>query len=447
LFIVLSLFTLYLFMMGYVSTSFLRTGGSLFAQVALTVSVGILINYCLMLTGQPITRVFAVGVLIALWGVRTFYVDLRNRPANTIDEFKAPVFSLCCIGYILIVYYLAIFSEPLLRWDARSIWFFQARMIWIEGALRQQSGWNHSSIEFSHPDYPKLVPTIAAQLAYLRGYWNEFIPKGSLFVMLVPLTLWVFSFWQKSVSFIFLVLTFFFSLGVAWLSNGLMDGYLALYAGVALLSFGRYLSERRDTDLYAGVCALGIAANIKNEGLLFDLCLITALLIIGAAYGEVSPTELARRVRTDSRLVRVLILSIAPTAMWTIYKNAWGLQNDLTEDPSAVWSRLLNRVSDGFSLRYVLGYLTTRATSIWVVIGLLAVTAIFSARQRFTLPRGAIVAATASALYVSGLYVVYLSSPNLTFHLFTSATRTMATASVAIFVSMFFLLSALEVKT
>jgi len=177
------------------------------------------------------------------------------------------------------------------------------------------------------------------------------------------------------------------------------------------------------------------------------LCLITALLIIGAAYGEVSPTELARRVRTDSRLVRVLILSIAPTAMWTIYKNAWGLQNDLTEDPSAVWSRLLNRVSDGFSLRYVLGYLTTRATSIWVVIGLLAVTAIFSARQRFTLPRGAIVAATASALYVSGLYVVYLSSPNLTFHLFTSATRTMATASVAIFVSMFFLLSALEVKT
>jgi hypothetical protein len=177
------------------------------------------------------------------------------------------------------------------------------------------------------------------------------------------------------------------------------------------------------------------------------LCLVIAFLIIGAAYADLNPVALAKSVRRDPRLVTVLVLSIAPTIVWTFYKSAWGLQNDLTDNPSAVWARLLNRLSDGFSLQYVLNYLTMRATSIWVVIGLLAVTAIFSARQRLTLHRGAIVAATASALYMCGLYVVYLSAPSLTFHLFTSATRTMATASVAIFVSMFFLLSALEVKT
>lgn len=283
--------------------------------------------------------------------------------------------------------------------------------------------------------------------SFLRGKGGLFEPKGSLLVMLVPLTLWVFSFRRKSVTFIFLVLTFFFSLGVAWISNGMMDGFLALYCGAALLSFGRYLSERRDADLYSGVCALGIGASLKNEGLLFALCLITTFFFIRLAYAELSLGQPVKRIRTDSQLAKILILSIAPTLMWTICKKPWGLQNDVVGDPSAALSRLSNRLFDGFSPQYVLDYLTVRGTSIWVLAGLLAVTVIFWVGQRLTLPRGALVAATASALYVCGLYVVYLSTPqDLTFHLFTSATRTMATVSVALLVSMFFLLSALEVK-
>ena len=433
-------------MMGYVLTRFLRGTGRLFEQVALTISVGILINYCLTLTGQTLTRVFMAGMILALLGVLRLSTDFRIRSANRISEYKPALFSVCCIIYILAVYYLAIFSEPLLHWDARSIWFFHAKMIWTEGALRQHAGWTHPSLAFSHPDYPKLVPAIAAQLAHVKGYWNEFLPKGSLLVILVPLILWVFSFRQKRVSFIFLVLMFFFSLN-AWLSNGYMDGYLAMYCGVALLSVGRYLSERRDTDLHSGMCALGIAASIKNEGLLFGVCLMTALLFISPAYPEFSLAQLAKRIRTDSLFAKVLILSIAPTFMWTIYKEAWGLQNDVAGDPLAGLSRLANRLSDGFSAQYVLNYLTVRASAIWVVIGLLAVILIFSVRQRLTLHRGALVAAIASVLYVCGLYVAYLSTPlDLNFHLGTSAIRTMATATMALFVSIFFLLSGLEVN-
>ena len=447
MFIVLSLFTLYLFMIGYLSTSFLRVRGRFFQEAALTLSVGILINYCLMLTGQPITRVFIAGTILALWGVLRFYTDLRTLLADRVGDYKMPVFSACFIIYVLVVYYFAIFSEPLARWDARSIWFFHAKMIWTEGALRQQTGWNHPSVAFSHPDYPKLIPTIAAQLAYLKGYWNEFLPKGSLLVMLVPLTLWVFSFRQKSVSFILLVLTFFFSLGVAWLANGFMDGYLALYCGAALLSFGRYLSERRDTDLCSGVCALGIAASLKNEGLLFALCLITSLLLISQVYPEFTFRQAAKRIRTDSRLARILIISIAPTLMWTICKMTWGLENDVAGDPLNAWSRLSNRWVDGFSAHYVLNYHTQRTTTLWVAIGLLLITAIFSVHQKSTLHRGALIAVTTSALYFCGLYVAYLSTPlDLNFHLGTSAIRTMATAGTALLVGLFFLLSGLEVN-
>jgi len=129
LFIVLSLFTLYLFLIGYVSTGFLKARDDLSEQVALTLSVGILINYCLMLTGQTITRVFIAGAIVAVWGMVKFFTDLRVRPASGASAYKTPVFSLLCIIYILAVYYLTILSEPLARWDARSIWFFHAKMI------------------------------------------------------------------------------------------------------------------------------------------------------------------------------------------------------------------------------------------------------------------------------------------------------------------------------
>src|SRR5437870_115734 len=327
-----------------------------------------------MLTGQTITRVFIAGAIVAVWGMVKFFTDLRVRPASGASAYKTPVFSLLCVIYILAIYYLTIFSEPLARWDARSIWFFHAKMIWTEGALRQQTGWNHPSLGFSHPDYPKLVPTIAAQLAYLKGYWNEFLPKGSLLVMLLPLVLWVFSFRRKSVSFILLVLVFFFSLGAAWLSNGLMDGYLIMYCGAALLLFGLYLSEGRDTDLYSGVCASGIAASLKNEGVLLGLCLVVALVVITASYPDSSLRQFARRIRTDSQLARTLIFSIAPTIMWTISTKAWGLQNDIAGDPSAAWSRLSNRLVVGFSPQYVLNYLAVRAITIWVVMALLGLT-------------------------------------------------------------------------
>jgi len=39
---------------------------------------------------------------------------------------------------------------------------------------------------FSHPDYPLLVPILAAQAANLAGFWNEQLPKSALVLLLVP---------------------------------------------------------------------------------------------------------------------------------------------------------------------------------------------------------------------------------------------------------------------
>lgn len=446
MFIVLSLFTLCLFLVGYLATPFLRAEGRLFEQVALTIGLGLLINYCLVLTGLTLTRVLIAGIIMGLLGALKFSSDLRGRLKQGIRERETTVFAACGLTYLLAVYYLEILSEPLLRWDARSVWFFQAKMIWIEGAFRQQAGWAHPSLVFSSPAYPKLVPVIAAQLASVKGYWNEFFPKGSLLVMLVPLLFWIFSFRKKSVGFLLLVLVYFFSLD-SWLGNGYMDAYLFMYCGVALLLFGRYLSGKRDTDLYSAICALGIAASLKNEGLLFGSCFVTALLCMSARRWRLSFQQFAKRIRTDSLFVRALLLSIAPTLMWAICRYAWGLQNNLTADVPSVVSRLSSRLFDGASPQYVLRFLILQASAIWAVVGLLVVTVVFSVYQKVELHRGALVAAATSALYFCGLYVAYLITPtDLFFLLSTSAARTMATASVGLLVCLFFLLSGLEVN-
>jgi len=446
--IVLSLFTLYLFWLGCVPISFSKANGRIFEQVALAIGVGMLLNFSLVLTGQSIGRVFAAGMILAIWGALRWFAAFRVRPLPAGPPgLSAGLFSVGCMVCLLAVYYFQILSEPLVNWDARSIWFFHAKMIWAEGALRQSTGWNHPSLAFSNPDYPKLVPAIAAQLAYLKGAWNEFLPKGSLLVMLVPLTLWIFSFRQKSVSFILLILMFFFSLD-AWLWNGYMDGYLVLYSAVTLLLFGRYLAEQRDVDLYSGMSALGISANLKNEGLLYSLCLISALFIISRRSPAFSLRVYARRIGTDAVFASVLLISIAPTIMWTICKQAWGLQNDLAANPSGGLLRLTDRLFDGVSSQYVLHFLIIRASAARLLVGLLAITVMFAAYQRLKLHRGALVAATTSALYVCGIFLVYLSTPHndLPFYLLTSAARTMTTASVGLLVAVFFLLVDLEVK-
>lgn len=444
MFFVLSLFALYVFLIGYAAGAFARAAGGPLEKLALAFGTGVLINYCLVLSGQPLTRVWVAGLVLAACGAARFIRDLLSWRPRQHGANRTLAFSIACILYLLGTYYFLILSEPLFRWDARSVWFFKARMIWAAGGLNEHAGWTHPSVGFSTPHYPNLVPAIAAQLVYLKGYWNEFFPKGSLLIILLPLLLWVFSFSKSRVSFVLLVLASFLSLG-AWLSNGYMDGYLALYGGVALLSFGRYLADGREVDLYSGICTLGIVASLKNEGVLFGFCAILSLLIVSSVAGAVGTRSFVNRLRTDRLLVIVVLISVAPTLIWTIYRQAWDLQSAITAEPLNGLSRLGSRLTDGHSPLYVMSFLTVRATAFWMLIGLVAAVAAFANVRGVKLHRGGVVAVTTAGLYVGGLALVYLSTPaDLFFHLSTSATRTVTTASMAMVVGLFFLLSGFE---
>ncbi len=446
MFIVLSLFLLYLFLVGSALISLTRVKGGPVEQAALMLGSGVLVNFCLVLTGLDFSRLFAAGLIVALFGAYRLWNDRGAWYEQWRCQSARSSFTiLCALAFATIygLYYFEVLSSPIEQWDARSMWFFHAKMIWADGALRQHGGWNHPSVAFSNPDYPKLIPSIAAQLAYLKGYWNEFLPKGSLFVMLAPVMLWIFTFRKAGVSFLLLTLSFFLSLGY-WFWNAYMDWYLAMYSGVALLSFGRYFSKGRATDLYSGACALGIAASIKYEGQLFVLSWAVAVLVLGFFYREVSVWQLMRRVRTDYTFLVMLLLAITPTLIWALDKRAWGLGSDLARNPSTSVALIATRIADSSTAIYVLQRMTMNRTAMLIVLELVVLVGMFSICRGITLNRGAVVAVTTALLYTSGLYVIYMSTRNLDWHIGTSVYRTMMVPCVSLVVSMFLLLSDLE---
>jgi hypothetical protein len=445
LFIVLSLSALYLFLLGYAASAGVGRQEPSMTGAALAISAGILLNFCLMLTGQPMSRVLVAGGAAAAYGLVRFVSVIRSKWDGKRIDGPIALAAWLAVAALLVAYYVQILSEPLEHWDARSIWFFHARMIWVADGLRSSAGWAHPSIAFSNPDYPKLVPAVAAELAHLKGFWNDYFPKASLLIMLMPVALWVFSLWRARPSFVLLLAAFFFALE-AWLWNGYMDGLLVIYAGVALLLIGRYAAERRDVDLYSAICAAGIAANLKNEGLLFAVSfLVAAFLGVGGSFRS-RVARFAHRVRSDGLFVRAAILSALPTIMWFVLKKAWHLQSDLTRNPLDGAARFWARFLDGTSALDVFAYLTTEATAIWWLAALVGVAAAVSLRRRIALHPGALIAAAAALLYFAGLYVVYLSTPHdiLDFYLSTSAIRTMATVTMSLLVGLFFLIAGLE---
>ena len=72
MFIVLSLSTLYLAALGCAVFPFTKVTGNFLNRAALALALGILVNYCLMLTGQTIGRVLLAGLALGMLGALRF---------------------------------------------------------------------------------------------------------------------------------------------------------------------------------------------------------------------------------------------------------------------------------------------------------------------------------------------------------------------------------------
>jgi hypothetical protein len=352
--------------------------------------------------------------------------------------------------YFFFLYLIKIPAEPLMHWDARSIWFFHAKMIREAGSIGLPAGWQHPSLQWSHADYPKLIPALAAQLGLLRQKWNEYLPKLSLFLLFLPALFWITALAKRRFSFAFLAIVSFFGTGfLLW--NGYMDGYLALYASLAILHFGLYWQERNKLDFLIGLCSLGIITNLKNEGLVFTFCLFLASVVALKEHGKLTLMRYLKPPVTSW----ILLITAAPATLWSLFCVIWPLKSWIAADTSPeagvsgnALHRLIERLTDGHSARMIFEAMTFRLTTLnsTILLTLIALMTLLARRRR--IPTPFIFALATSLGYFAVLYLVYLTTPlELQWHLSTSVGRTVTTVQMGLMIGVFFLMRALEEET
>jgi hypothetical protein len=318
----------------------------------------------------------------------------------------------------VIVLGLMILSSPTVEWDARSIWFFHAKRVWIGNNLY---AYLDDYAPWSHNDYPPMLAATAASLARSLARWNEVFPRLSVLILILPVLLASVQLLPSRAVFVALLGSLFvFSLAVKdfGLLTGYMDLILGLYYAAAAMVLARMppFAPRGTTTAPSGtgwqlacfILFVSIFPMLKNEGILGAIILL-ALFAIRA-------------------LRRPLLIFLAPLAfvpwllVWKIPVLSWGVSGDLFG--SGLIERALLRMADRQSLALILG---TFVAETWPsAIVFLTVYATLGRRD----PAGFVVAAAFFLAYSAGLIAIYLLTPHdLLWHLNTSASRVYGAAN------------------
>jgi hypothetical protein len=269
----------------------------------------------------------------------------------------------------------------------------------------------------------------------VAGFWNEHFPKAALLSLLVPAIVGAAAVIPSAgVSASYLFLAVFFAVG-SWLWNGAMDGYLAIYTALSTLFVGRWFDRGDDADLHASFIFLGVATNLKNEGMLFCLALLASGLVL-AAFGR--PVAM-RSVLKRPAMWAWLGFSVLAIAWWYSLKWKWGIATD----PFVRLDRLVARLSDGS----VTGLLNTLliGNGVAEAFGLCLIAAGLTRTLRVQVSHGAWLPLLAAVIYFTAMTLVYLATPfDFEWHVASSSERTMLTVTAVLGASTFTFLQSIE---
>lgn len=407
-------------------------------MLAMATATGLLVNYALGMITSDISHTAAMAAAIGLTST-AFIVTASGRGG------LAALFGLGWLRGLLAVAVLLLYAgpilfEPLQAWDARSIWFFQAKRIFFDGGFAMPGGWGNAAYWFSHIDYPKLLPLLAAQMAQGFGTWNEHLPKAALLALLAPVVLGLLGAARRISAALLLLGGLLLLSGGEMVWNGYMDAFSAMYGGLALLYLARWQATRSPLELVSGVVFLGVALNLKNEGMLFAL---SAVLVLAITRATKWAQHAARKDAAGSRCAAMAAVpALAAFGVWTLRKWYWKVPNDLNLGLESL-GRAWQRIGDG-ALGPVWHALLIDGRTAAAAALLFAATAL-ARIFGVAVPRVAWYPAAVVVLYLVGISLVYLATPHdLQWHLKFSADRTALTAVAGLFVSCFMVLEAIE---
>lgn len=381
-----------------------RSGNDTASLAALALMFGLLTDHAVGLITGSLDFQAALAWVGALAAIGSLVVLARVG-----GGVKALV-TLALVGLLAIVVY----ATPLLEWDARSIWFFHAKVIFFDGGLKDSPFWRNPAYDWSHWDYPELVPMLAARTAAFIGVWNEFAPKGGLIPLAVAGFTGLLAAGTRQ-GFIMLAPAAAAVMG-ATLWNGYMDGWIALYAAVAVLSLGAWMESGSRTHLALCAAALGTTLCVKNEGQLVAASLLPAILWAAAV-----------RRKTLRRQDLSVLMALLPFALWLLFKMRLALVGDL--EGADLLHRAWEAAGNGGEFRTRIAYLAQDALArthffaagaAWIAIGLCV-----------GFRRPGLVCGLVAALYAGGLGMVYLGTKqDFVWYVATSLHRVLLTPTL-----------------
>lgn len=406
-----------------IAPALLAAGGDALEQrwrlIGLVSASGLLLNYLVVVAVGSLRSDMLLELAIACCCAM---VILAREGRGAVDALRLGLSTTVCFVLVLGLLGAAILLEPVTAWDARSIWFFHAKMVYFAGGLLKDGGWTAPCCLFSHTDYPTLMPILAAQAASLAGFWNEQLPKFALLMLLVPVLAVTVSYWRAGLATAALLLLAWAKLAPL-LTDGYMDALLALYGLFGALLIGSWLATGAKLDLATGVLFVGVALGLKNEGSLLAVTLLVCATPV-AALARRDGRQLLSAGRSEAiRFGGVLLLGIASGASWLILRKAWGLHNDLNLGLSSL-PAIVRRLTDPEALEMILrSTLVSNHLFYAVLIGGCA-TGLSYVLRTGRLLEPIFCMAVASG-YLAGIELVYLATPtDLKWLLATSADRT-----------------------
>lgn len=417
-------------------------------EAALTITCGIIINYAIMLLLQSLQISLWIECILALIGICCYFYYIYHHHIPQL--FDPAVINRIAGASIISMFFLSsILGEPITGWDARSIWFFHAKMMYVAGTLGQAANWTHPSAFFAHIDYPNLVPIMSAQVAHILNFWNEYIPKLSLFFMLYPALIWIFTFAKRSFSFLMLLFVIPFSFHF-WLTNGYMDGFLALYFSLSLILLGRYIHSFLPIDLYSSICCAFILSFLKNEGIFALISILLTIFVfnlpsINKMAKKITlqgiSSDLLKIVNKQKKYLLAILVLLSPLLLWSIYCIVWNFKNDLNIGSAQSITNIQQRLANG-EYKMILEKVYNIIYGSVQLLGFLFFTALVKKRG---IVKSSLPAIMAASVYCVGMIIIYLLTPHdLAWHLSTSVNRTMLPINGGLFVACYFILNDIE---
>ncbi len=306
-------------------------------------------------------------------------------------------------------------AAPLWEWDFWAIWGMKARVFLERGGIDWrflESRWN----TYVHPDYPLLVPLNFDFVALLNGGWSDRWLGLLSVAWAAALLLIVRDLAARESSVVPAALVTLIVVGLAASRYpGLAEGPLIAYGAAGVLFIRRALQLEDRTAWLHGALLLGLAANVKNEGVALLVAVAIALLVVRAR-------DLLR-----------LWPSLALAAPWLILRATHTLPTDIVS--GSAMSRALERLPHAGA---ILMFLARRLYEPWfwvvVLAGVLIAPAAMRRREKFVL----LVTVVQLAFYVGS----YFATPHdVGWHVATSWSRLTAQIAIPITVVVFLMLA------